>query len=50
MLVVQVKREYLELYQKYAPLWEKEETERSERWNDFLSQFGDSASGSTLGR
>lgn len=27
------------MYQKYAPLWEKEEMERSQRWNAFLSNF-----------
>ena len=35
----QVKKEYLDLYQKYAPLWEKEEEERSERWASFLATF-----------
>lgn len=30
----------LSLYQKYAPLWEKEEVERSERWDGFLAHFG----------
>ena len=27
------------MYQKYAPLWEKEEMERSQRWNAFLGNF-----------
>jgi len=35
----QVKKEMLSLYQKYAPLWEKEEVERSERWDAFLAHF-----------
>ncbi len=37
--VSQVKKEMLSLYQKYAPLWEKEELERSERWDAFLAHF-----------
>ncbi len=37
--VSQVKKEMLSLYQKYAPLWEKEELERSERWDAFLARF-----------
>ena len=39
MLPSQVKKEYLQLYKKYAPLWEKEESERSYRWACFLSGF-----------
>ncbi|KAL0042727.1 hypothetical protein WJX79_008895 [Trebouxia sp. C0005] len=35
----EVKKEMLSLYQKYAPLWEKEELERSERWDAFLAHF-----------
>ena len=29
----------LSQYQNYAPLWEKEELERSERWDAFLAHF-----------
>ena len=36
---LQVKKEMLSLYQKYAPLWEKEEVERSERWDAYLAHF-----------
>lgn len=39
LAVSQVKKEMLSLYQKYAPLWEKEELERSERWDAFLAHF-----------
>lgn len=36
---LQVKKDMLSLYQKYAPLWEREEVERSERWDAYLSHF-----------
>ncbi|KAK9810304.1 hypothetical protein WJX72_008307 [[Myrmecia] bisecta] len=38
----EVKKDYLTLYHKYAPLWEKEEGERSQRWGTFLDLFGSS--------
>jgi hypothetical protein len=33
----QVRKEFVELYSKYAPLWEKEESERARRWAAFLA-------------
>ncbi|GMH41674.1 hypothetical protein BSKO_09584 [Bryopsis sp. KO-2023] len=33
----EVKREFQHLYNRYSPLWEKEENERGERWKSFLS-------------
>lgn len=36
---IQVKKDMLSLYHKYAPIWEKEEVERSERWDAFLAHF-----------
>ena len=33
----QVKKEFIELYGKYAPLWEKEEGERAKRWAAFVA-------------
>ena len=41
---MQVKSEYVALYKQYAPLWEKEETERVIRWNGFVSQFATASS------
>ena len=35
-VVAQVRAEYIALYKQYAPLWEKEETERAARWARFL--------------
>lgn len=37
--MLQVRAEYIALYKQYAPLWEKEETERTARWNRFLADF-----------
>ena len=37
MHLLQVKKEFIELYGKYAPLWEKEEGERAKRWAAFLA-------------
>ena len=37
----QVKGEHLALYLRYAPLWEKEETERKQRWASLLATFND---------
>lgn len=39
LFVLQVKKDMLSQYQNYAPLWEKEELERSERWDAFLAHF-----------
>ena len=36
---LQVKKEFLELYIRYAPLWEKEEGERCQRWSGLLETF-----------
>jgi len=37
-----VKKEFAELYRRYAPLWEKEESERSQRWSVLLNSiFGE---------
>ena len=33
-----MRAEYIALYKQYAPLWEKEETERTARWNRFLEE------------
>ncbi|KAK9834030.1 hypothetical protein WJX81_004746 [Elliptochloris bilobata] len=33
----EVKKEFIELYSKYAPLWEKEESERAKRWAALLA-------------
>ncbi|KAK9806629.1 hypothetical protein WJX73_002174 [Symbiochloris irregularis] len=35
----EVKHEYVALYKQYAPLWEKEESERVVLWNGYLEQF-----------
>ena len=40
----QVRAEYIALYKQYAPLWEKEETERTARWARFLEDGTFSAS------
>lgn len=37
----QVKKEFLELYIRYAPLWEKEEGERCQRWSGLLETFAE---------
>ena len=37
----QVKKEFLELYIRYAPLWEKEEGERCQRWSALLETFAE---------
>ena len=39
IVCVQVRAEYIALYKQYAPLWEKEESERTARWNRFLADF-----------
>ncbi|KAL3157044.1 hypothetical protein ABBQ38_001292 [Trebouxia sp. C0009 RCD-2024] len=35
----EVKKDMHSLYHKYAPIWAKEEVERSERWDAFLAHF-----------
>lgn len=37
--LAQVKKDMHSLYHKYAPIWQKEEVERSERWDAFLAHF-----------
>jgi hypothetical protein len=36
---LQVKKEFQELFQQYAPLWQKEEEERANLWDSFLGEF-----------
>lgn len=36
-LIAQVKKEFVELYIRYAPLWQKEEVERKQRWSALLT-------------
>ena len=46
----QVKKEFLELYIRYAPLWEKEEGERCQRWSGLLESFAEGTASQSLAR
>ena len=37
--VGQVKKEYLDLHKRYAPLWAKEEQERCKLWKAYFSSL-----------
>jgi hypothetical protein len=41
IITVQVKKEFVDLYVRYAPLWQKEESERKQRWSALLNIFID---------
>lgn len=47
---MQVKKEFLELYIRYAPLWEKEEGERCQRWSGLLESFAEGTASQSLAR
>ncbi len=38
-LIAQVKRDYHDLFNQYAPIWVKEEAERGSLWTSFLLSF-----------
>lgn len=48
--LLQIKKEFLELYIRYAPLWEKEEGERCQRWSGLLESFAENNSPQNLAR
>ena len=46
----QVKEEFVKLYIRYAPLWQKEERERCQRWSGLLQSFAQEGGPQNLAR